>query len=127
MNRIAIAGAALLAAAGIALAQNEPPAAAPPPPAPLTEAAPPAGGEEAGPHEMRRMDDGQRWRRHHRDRDRDMRRAMRDRPDGAMFHWRDGEGASVVIRCADRDTTQECVDAIMPLLDRLAPGAMPAQ
>jgi hypothetical protein len=47
---------------------------------------------------------------------------MRRDRDGASFRLSHGEGGpSVVIECADRDTTQECVEAIMPLLEMVVP------
>jgi hypothetical protein len=49
---------------------------------------------------------------------------------GASFRFSGGEhGPSIMIRCAARDSTEECVEAIMPMLDKLlqrAAGA-PAQ
>ncbi|HWT30561.1 MAG TPA: hypothetical protein VN240_05980 [Propylenella sp.] len=39
---------------------------------------------------------------------------------GAVFRFSRGEGGpSIVIRCAADDTTQQCVDAIMPMLETL--------
>ena len=40
---------------------------------------------------------------------------------GASFKFHDSDGSSFSIRCSARDTTQECVDAIMPLIDRFMP------
>jgi hypothetical protein len=50
---------------------------------------------------------------------------------GAVFRFSGGgDGPSLMIRCAARDSTEECVEAIMPMLDKLlqlrAAGA-PAQ
>jgi hypothetical protein len=136
MKQFAIVCAALVGLRGIALAQNEAPADAPPPPpaadSPAAEAGP--GGEmmpgmpymrhmdEGMRHMdegMRHMEDGGRFDRHHW---RDMRRGGRDGPRGAMFAWRTEDGARFMFRCAPRDTTQECVDALMPLIERVAPG-----
>jgi hypothetical protein len=68
-------------------------------------------------------DDRYEWRDHHRGMGRMM--GMRDRgPQGAVFRFSRGEGGpSIVIRCADRDTTQECVDAIGPMLQMMLPNA----
>jgi type IV secretory pathway VirB10-like protein len=53
-----------------------------------------------------------------RGRDRDRRRSA----EGASFEFSRGKGGpSVRIECADRDTTQECVDAIVPLLELVLP------
>jgi hypothetical protein len=49
-------------------------------------------------------------------------RARRQRAEGASFEFSRGKGGpSVSIECADRDTTQECVDAIIPLLELVLP------
>jgi hypothetical protein len=51
----------------------------------------------------------------------------RDRSSGAVFRLSRGEGGpSIVIRCAERDSTQECADAIMPMLERVFPDRRPA-
>lgn len=77
--------------------------------------------------EGRRGDDRRSWRErremmraHHGD-GRGM-RGMRG-SEGALFRFRGGDddGSSFVIRCAARDTTEECVEAIMPMLDRVLP------
>jgi hypothetical protein len=42
--------------------------------------------------------------------------------EGASFEFSRGKGGpSIRIECADRDTTQECVDAIIPLLEMVLP------
>ena len=39
---------------------------------------------------------------------------------GAVFRFSGGgDGPSLMIRCAARDSTEECVEAIMPMLDKL--------
>ena len=44
-------------------------------------------------------------------------------PKGAEFRFRSGDdGPSFTIRCAERDTTQDCVDAVMPMIQTLTPG-----
>jgi hypothetical protein len=49
-------------------------------------------------------------------------RGGRRSAEGASFEFSRGKGGpSVRIECADRDTTQECVDAIMPLLELVLP------
>jgi hypothetical protein len=56
-----------------------------------------------------------------------MGRGGRDRSSGAVFRLSRGEGGpSIVIRCAERDSTQECADAIMPMLERVFPDRRPA-
>jgi hypothetical protein len=50
----------------------------------------------------------------------------RDRSSGAVFRLSRGEGGpSIVIRCAERDSTQECADAVMPMLERVFPDRRP--
>jgi hypothetical protein len=40
-------------------------------------------------------------------------------PKGAIFRLSRGDGGpSIFIKCADGDTTKECVDAITPMLDQ---------
>ena len=49
-------------------------------------------------------------------------RGMRRSAEGASFEFNRGkDGPSIRIECADRDTTQECVDAIIPLLEMVLP------
>lgn len=65
------------------------------------------------------------WRDHH---PRGMMDGMGMRPrmgsQGAVFRFSRGNGGpSIVIRCADRDTTQECVDAVGPMLQMMLPNA----
>ena len=65
------------------------------------------------------------WRDHHRG---GMMDGMGMRPrmgsQGAVFRFSRGNGGpSIVIRCADRDTTQECVDAVGPMLQMMLPNA----
>ena len=49
-------------------------------------------------------------------------RGRRSRAEGASFEFSRGKGGpSIRIECADRDTTQECVDAIIPLLEMVLP------
>ena len=51
---------------------------------------------------------------------------MEERSRGARFTFSQGDGSpSVVIKCADGDTTLECANAVMPMLDRFLP-AQPA-
>lgn len=39
---------------------------------------------------------------------------------GAVFRFSRGEGGPmIVIRCAERDTTQECADAVAPMLEMM--------
>ena len=76
-------------------------------------------GERGGRHMMR---DHPGWRMHH--------GGMGRGGQGAVFRFSRGErGPSIVIRCAADDTTQECVDAIMPMLETLLQRstAAPAQ
>jgi hypothetical protein len=75
-----------------------------------------------GVMEDRGDDEQYEWRDHHRGMGR---MGMRSRgPQGAVFRFSRGEGGpSIVIRCADRDTTQECVDAIGPMLQMMLPNA----
>ena len=41
---------------------------------------------------------------------------------GARFTFSQGDGSpSVVIKCADEDSTLECANAVMPMLDRFLP------
>ena len=48
---------------------------------------------------------------------------MRD-SEGAFFRFNGGEnGPTFTIKCADRDTTLECANAIGPLLERFLPNA----
>ena len=110
----------------------EPEAAAPPD---LPSGAAPEGSDVDPAEAMDRSDDDHGYadrehrkmhRRHMRamrgmvERDRD--RGMRSRPEGASFEFSRGKGGpSVRIECADRDTTQECVDAIIPLLEVVLP------
>ena len=63
------------------------------------------------------------WRDHHPMMD-GMGRRGRSGPQGAVFRFsRGSDGPSVVIRCADRDTTQQCVDAVRPMLQMMLPSA----
>jgi hypothetical protein len=49
-------------------------------------------------------------------------RGRRRSAEGASFEFSRGKGGpSIRIECADRDTTQECVDAIVPLLEMVLP------
>ena len=41
---------------------------------------------------------------------------------GAFFRFRGADGQTIAIKCADRDSTKECVEAIMPMLERMLPG-----
>ena len=150
MKRTATIGAALLLLmSSAAFAQTEPPLempgqTAPPPPVLSGEALPPGPGEESmGPgasggdmqrerRERRRArrgnDDGpgmhghgmhRRYAEHHGMGGR--RGGMRD-SEGAFFRFRGVDGGpTVAIKCADRDTTLECVNAVMPMLERMLP------
>lgn len=42
--------------------------------------------------------------------------------EGAFFRFRGADGQTIAIKCATRDSTEECVEAIMPMLDRMLPG-----
>jgi hypothetical protein len=43
--------------------------------------------------------------------------------EGASFRFSEGDGGPTIrIECADRDTTQECVEAIMPMLEMVLPN-----
>ena len=65
-------------------------------------------GHRGGRHGMR---DHPGWRMHH---------GMGMGEQGASFRFSGGEhGPSIMIRCAARDSTEECVEAIMPMLDKL--------
>lgn len=106
-----------------------------------TEASPGAGmnnpeqaEEMRGPRSMRAGHDGRHWREHH-----GPRRGWRDddrfdgpgwraarRGGGAFFRFRTENGPTIAIECADRDSTLECVNAIMPMLQRMLPeGSQP--
>lgn len=66
------------------------------------------------------------WRDHHRGGSPmgDMGMRGRGGPQGAVFRFSGGEdGPSITIRCANRDTTQECVDAVGPMLQMMLPNA----
>jgi hypothetical protein len=149
MTRTTMIGAALaLLLTGAAFAQTETAPGTPPPPpppaaAPGPDAVPPPpppggsmdaesdneGGDEARPDRDRgpRHGDmrGHGWR-HHGDRHGPGRdgRGMGPAPSkGAAFRLNLADGSRLGIRCADEDSTQECVEAIMPMLDRILPGA----
>ena len=149
MSRSALIGAALaLLMTSTAFAQTNPPGeplggAAPPPPELNVQPPPapgPSGGEDADRGPMggaeagrdwpgpRRDGDRRGWRGRYADADHHGRRhhlggphGWRGDREGAFFRFRSGEedGPTLAIQCADRDTTQACVEAIMPMLDRL--------
>jgi hypothetical protein len=51
---------------------------------------------------------------------------MHARSHGAAFSLDRGTGQGrIKIQCADRDTTRECVEAVLPLLEVLSPGGAP--
>lgn len=60
--------------------------------------------------------------RHHRGWERKSGSAGQDRSPGARFSFNQGAGGpSIVIKCADEDSTLECANAVMPMLERFAP------
>lgn len=141
MNKIILAGAALVITTGVALAQatdeqTTPPAAGP---SAQDSASDPAaqpgmpggmmmgqpGGMMGQGMRRRMMDDGTpsgqqaRWMRQHRDRF--MRgHGMMTRTKGAMFVFdRGGDDGRIVIKCADEDSTRSCAEAVQPLIDMM--------
>lgn len=79
-------------------------------------------GDRGGRHSMRHPG----WRMHH-----PGAMEMGGGRQGAVFRFSGGkDGPGIVIRCAARDSTEECVEAIMPMLDKLLQlraGGAPAQ
>jgi hypothetical protein len=66
---------------------------------------------------------------HHGRAHRRMHAMMHGRPDmqrgrqGASFRFSQGDGGPTIhIECADRDTTEECVEAVMPMLEMVLPN-----
>lgn len=152
MKKTAATGAALaLLMSTAAFAQQPPPPGNPlvPPPLAAEEAlgsAPAAGtlsepgmdnaaeaGEMRDDRPMRARHGGRHWRDHHgggrrgwHHEDRDgpgWRAARRGGDGGAFFRFRSENGPTIAIECADRDSTLECVNAIMPMLQRMLPAA----
>ncbi len=92
---------------------------------------PSTAGEMRGPRHMRSGRGGRNWRDHHAGmhhgwRDDHMggpgwRAGRRDGDGGAFFRFRSDNGPTIAIECADRDSTLECVNAIMPMLQRMLP------
>jgi hypothetical protein len=145
MKRTTVIGAALaLLMSSPALAQQPPAPGDPlvPPPLAAEEAlgaVPEAGtlpdavmddaGEMRDARPMRARHGGRHWRDHHgsghrgwRNDDQDSWRAARRGGDGgAFFRFRSENGPTIAIECADRDSTLECVNAIMPMLQRMLP------
>jgi hypothetical protein len=139
---VAIAAAAGLLMSSVAFSQTNPPPApgdAPPPPA--EQAAPAGDMPQADRHQRREARERRRERRERREARRDegnkrdhgmrghggpgYRHGMGGpQQTGAVFRFNGGAGgASFTIRCAVQDTTQECVSAMLPLLDRVIPSA----
>ena len=149
MIRTTVIGAALaLLTSAAAFAQSPAPGAPPEEPPllaqealgaePEGEAPPEAGmnnpdqaGEMRGQGPMRAGRGGRHWREHHggprrgwRDDDRGgpgWRAARRGGDGGAFFRFSSEGGPTIAIECADRDSTLECVNAIMPMLQRMLP------
>ena len=124
MKTIAVAAAGLaLFITSAAYAQTTPPAGKTPPPA-VTQEQPPAPDARTADRGMEGGHHG--WRRHHA-----RHHGERSGPRGAAFRLSHGDdGPSLSIRCADGDSTQACVDAIMPMIERLIPphaGMSPGQ
>ncbi len=64
---------------------------------------------------------------HHAEHHRMRNRGERHRSPGAVFRFKGGEGGpSITIKCADRDTTEECARAVLPLIERALPANGPA-
>ena len=138
MNRLSLAGAAaILLAAGAALAQTAPTPGAAPGSAPGTtqQAAAPDHDNDAQDRNARDRDDDDRrdspWhhRRGHWDRDHGHDRGamfrmmrgmgMRNRMQGAFFHFQNGD-SEVTVRCAPDEPMKACVDAAAIMLDKLS-------
>jgi hypothetical protein len=102
----------------------EPDAAAPPE---MPSGAAPEGSAVDPAEAMGRSDEHRRMHWHHMRAMRGMVEHGREHggrrsAEGASFEFSRGKGGpSIRIECADRDTTQECVDAIIPLLEMVLP------
>ena len=131
MKKLLFLAAAVIAVSGaVALADTNPPApAGDQPPAPAATQ-PGSDDDGAGPADMQGHWHGMRdWWRHHADRDgrgHDMmdgssHMGMPFAPPsrGASFVFEGPHGARVIVKCADADSTQQCVDAIKPMVDKV--------
>ncbi len=153
MKRTILVAAMALLTSSAALGQTEPPPPAPDvQPSPNIEIPPPPAAEPGFDAPMSTMDDeaagddapsrrdewhrGRRggearhhWRRgmgHHGPHHGAWRDFHGEESRGAVFRLNLGPGSpNIVIKCADQDTTLECANAVMPLLNRVVPTPVP--